>query len=164
MEEPDHRTYTSSDLEGEAAVGRLAIWAAWLELELAELVSILFGGVNGAGQILTSDLMASRLIDLSRKLLKNESANIPQALQDRTSTALTEASVALGQRNRILHGTVGSTFTPGFTAFYSRKSPRPGTPAIHNAAELDAMGARLHAAMEEVVECRWAIEVHMNGR
>lgn len=161
MTQPDHRTYTSLDPEGEAAVGRVAIWAAWLEQSLADLVSTLIDGVNGAGPIVTNDLMASKLIDLSRKLLKNEYADIPQALQDKTAEALTRASAALQQRNQILHGTVGGTLIPGSTAFHNRK--RPGTAHFHNAAELDVMGERLHASMEEIFDCSGDISAHMRA-
>lgn len=162
MTKPAHHTYTSLDSEGVAAVGRVAIWAAWLERALADLASCLIDGVNGTGPIVTNDLMASRLVDLSRKLLKNEYTAIPQALQEKTSGALTRASAALQQRNQILHGTVGGTFIPGSTAFHSRKLP--DSPSIHNAAELDAMGARLHASMEEIYDCYGDIFLHMRSR
>lgn len=159
MTQPDHRTYTSLDPEGEAAVGRVAIWAAWLERSLADLVSTLLKGANGAGSIVTKDLMASRLIDLSRKLLKNEYTRIPQDLQDKTTEALTKASAALEQRNRILHGTVGGTLVAGSTAFHNRK--HPGTAHLHNAEELDVMGEKLHASMEEIFDCSGDISAHM---
>lgn len=159
MTQPDHRTYTSLDSEGEAAVGRIAIWAAWLEQSLAELVSSLINGVNGSGTTITKDMMASKLIDLSKKLLKNDYASIPQDLQHKTTEALTRASLVLQQRNQILHGTVGGTLIPGSTAFHSRK--RPGEPNIHNVAELDAMGERLHSSMEEIFDCSRDITAHM---
>lgn len=161
MTQPDHRTYTSLDSEGEAAVGRIAIWAAWLEQSLAQLASTLTNGVNGSGSIITNDMMASKLIDLSKKLLKNEYAAIPQALQDKTAEALTRASAALQQRNQILHGTVGGTMIPGSTAFYSRK--RPGDANFHSAAELDVMGERLHSSMEEIFDCSGDITAHMKN-
>lgn len=159
MTQPKHRTYTSLEPEGEAAVGRVAIWAAWLETSLADLVSSLLDSMTGADTIITGDMMASRLIEFSRKLLKNEYAKIPSALQVKTSDALTKASAALKQRNQILHGVVGGTLIPGSTAFHDRK--HPGTAHLHNAEELDLMGERLHASMEEIYDCSSEIYKHL---
>src|SRR5438874_1059456 len=46
---PDYRTYTSMSMEGEAAAGRIAIWAAWLEQTLAYFCSALINGSTGVG-------------------------------------------------------------------------------------------------------------------
>lgn len=137
----------------------MAIWAAWLESSLADLVSNLLDGTVGSGEIVTGDMMASKLIELSRKLLKNEYAKIPLDLQENTSDALTKASAALRQRNQILHGLVGGTFIPGSTAFHDRK--RPGNAYLHTAEELDLMGERLHASMEEIYDCSWEIRQYL---
>lgn len=161
MTQSEHRTHTSLTSEGEAAVGRVAIWAAWLENSLAELVSCLLDGMNGAGAIITNDMMAAKLIDLSRKLLKNENAKIPSDLQVRTADALTRASATLKQRNLILHGLVGGSLVPGSTAFHDRK--RPGVAYFHNVEELDLMGERLHTSMEEIYECSWEISQHLSN-
>lgn len=161
MTQLEHRTHTALEPDGEAAVGRVAIWAAWLEYALAELVSSLLNSVNGAGGILTNDMMASKLIDLSRKLLKNEFAKLPLDLQDRTTKALTTASAALQQRNQILHGMVGGSLEPGATAFHNRK--RPGAAHHYNAVELDLMGERLYASMLEIQDCAWTIEGHIRN-
>lgn len=162
MNQPAHRTETSLNLEGEAAVGRVAIWAAWLEASLAELTSTLLNGVNGAGSAVTNELASSKLIDLSKRLLKNKYANIPQELQDKTLNAINKASAALQRRNQILHATVGGSLTPGMTAFHSRK--RPGTAQHHSVDELDVMGEQLHTSMNEIFDCAFEVATFMKKR
>lgn len=155
MTQPKPRAYTSLEPEGEAAVGRAASWAAWLKSSLADIVSNLLDGAVEGGSIIASDMMASKLIELSRKLLKNEYTEIPLDLQEKTSDALTKASAALTQRNLILHRLVGGTFISGSTAFHDRK--RPGNAYLQTAEELDLMGERRHASMEEIYGCSWEI-------
>lgn len=64
---PDYRTYTSMSMEGEAAVGRIAIWAAWLEQTLAHFCSALIDGGASVGSTLTEGMTASELIQTSKR-------------------------------------------------------------------------------------------------
>lgn len=157
---PDYRAYTSMSLEGEAAVGRIAIWAAWLEQTLAHFCSALINGRSGVGATLTEGLPASQLIQTSRRLALSVYSPLSQELQDRVVGVLANAQQALQQRNKILHGSVGGSLTPGTTAFFSRRLNAMGLmeATVHSPEELDEMGARLHSVMEEVWECMEEIE------
>lgn len=148
--------------EGEAAVGRIAIWAAYVEQHLVDLCAELINGSNlVVGHTVTANMSASAMIELAKKLLA-ESDTTSAENKAITVAALTEAKAALGQRNKILHATVGSSLVEGNTAFYnSRRKKVPGTAgklhqlevALHSPAELDAIGARLYKAMDDLWEC-----------
>lgn len=162
---PDYRTYTSMSMEGEAAVGRIAIWAAWLEQTLAHFCAALINGRAGVGTTLTEGMTASQLIQTSKKLALSVYSPLSPELQDRVVKVLAMAKQALEQRNRILHASVGGSLTPDTTAFFSRRLNAKGLmeAAVHSPAELDVMGAKLHAAMEEVWDCMGDVE-HVLGR
>jgi hypothetical protein len=147
-------------MEGEAAVGRIAIWAAWLELTLAHFCSALIGARNGVGTTLTEGMTASQLIQMSKRLTTSYFSTLPEDLQGRVVKALATAKQALEQRNRILHGPVGGSWEPNTTAFYSRRLNAKGLldAAVHSPEELDAMGANLHAAMEELDDLMGELE------
>lgn len=70
------------------------------------------------------------------------------------------AKEALEQRNKILHASVGGSLTPGTTAFHGRRLNAKGLieAAVHSPEELNVMGAKLYAAMEEVSECMFTVE------
>ena len=161
MSQQPHLSYTALTPEGEAAVGRIAIWAAWLEFSLSHLVITLLNGSYGASSIVTRDSTASKLIELSKKLLKNKDAKIPPELQARTSTLLADAAAALKDRNEVLHGMSGGSMIPGSTAFTNRK--RPDEVALYNAEELDNIGKRLHCTMEEIYECAFDLDDHLTS-
>lgn len=162
---PDYRTYTSMSMEGEAAVGRIAIWAAWLEQTLAHFCSALINGSTGVGTMLTEGMTASQLIQTSKKLALSVHSPLSPELKERVVKVLANAKQALEQRNKILHASVGGTLTPGTTAFYGRRLNANGQieAAVHSPDELDVMGAKLHASMEEVWECMGDVE-HALGR
>lgn len=90
-EKPDHRRYTSMTTEGEAAVGRIAIWAAYVEQHLVDRCAGLINGSNfEVGYAVTANMSASSMIQLARKLL-SESETVNPANKARTLAALTEA-------------------------------------------------------------------------
>lgn len=157
---PDHRTYTAMTVEGEAAVGRIAIWAAWVEQHLVDLCAELINGDNlGVGNVVTANMSASALIQLTKKLVSESEAVTPEA-KAATLAALMEAKAALEQRNKILHATVGGSLLEGKTAFYnSRRKRFSAGPLVgqleaahHGPADLDEVGARLYKAMEDIFE------------
>ena len=93
--------------EGEAAVGRIAIWAAYVEQHLVDLCAELINDSNaGIGHAVTANMSASSMIQLAKKLLV-ESNTISAENKTETLAALVEAKSALEQRNKILHATVG---------------------------------------------------------
>jgi hypothetical protein len=169
---PQHREYTSMTTEGEAAVGRIAIWAAWLEQHLVDLCAELINGDNPkVGNVVTANMSASGLIQLAKKLV-SESSTVSHENRANTLVALTEAKAALEQRNRILHATVGSSLMEGMTTFYnSRRKTVPGKAgglpqleaAQHSAADLDEIGARLYQVMDGVFESHTSIHLARTG-
>lgn len=162
---PDYRTYTSMSIEGEAAVGRIAIWAAWLEQTLAHFCSALIDGRVGVGSTLTEGMTASQLIQTSKRIALSVYSPLSPELQEQVVRVLSNAKQALDQRNRILHAPVGGSLTPGTTAFYSRRLNAKGLldAVVHSPEELDVMGAKLHAAMEEVWDCMGDVEHYLKA-
>lgn len=164
-EQPDHRTYTAMTQEGEAAVGRVAIWAAYVEQHLVDLCAELINGNNAVvGHTVTANMRASSMIQLAKKLLVESDTT---STENRASTmvALTEAKAALEQRNKILHATVGGSLVEGTTTFWnSRRKRFTSGPLVgqleaaqHSPVELDAIGARLYKAMDDLWECYLSI-------
>lgn len=97
---------------------------------------------------------------MGRELALSVHSPLSPELKERVVKFLATAKQALEQRNRILHASVGGSLTPGTTAFYSRRLNAKGLleAAVHSPAELDVMGAKLHAAMEEAWECMSDVE------
>ncbi|WP_146617522.1 hypothetical protein [Arthrobacter globiformis] len=158
---PDHRTYTAMTQEGEAAVGRIAIWAAYVEQHLVDLCAELINEGNAAvGNTVTANMSASSMIQLAKKLLL-ESDTTSAENKAVTLAALTEAKAALEERNKILHATVGGSLVEGSTTFWNSRRKRFTSGALagqleaaqHSPAELDALGARLYKAMDDLWEC-----------
>jgi hypothetical protein len=58
-ERPEHRIYTGMTAEGEAAVGRIAIWAAFVELNLVEMCASLINSNREIGYTVTANMSAS---------------------------------------------------------------------------------------------------------
>jgi len=156
---PDHRTYTAMNAEGEAAVGRIAIWAAWVEQHTVDLCAELINEDHSVGNIVTANMSASGMIQLAKKLA-TESEWVEAETKADTLAALNEAKAALEQRNSVLHATVGGSLLEGKTAFWNsrRKRFRTGKlvgqleAAHHDPAELDEIGERLYKAMDAVFE------------
>jgi hypothetical protein len=160
-EKPDHRRYTSLDAEGEAAVGRIAIWAAFVEQSLVDLCASLINDNFEVGYAVTANMSASSMIQLAKKLV-SETQSVSPKSKAHTIALLTEAKGALEQRNKILHATVGSSLEKGKTAFYNsrrKKAPAPAgkTPqleaAFHGPEDLDEIGARLYKVQEDLWDC-----------
>jgi hypothetical protein len=159
-ERPEHRTYTAMTQEGEAAVGRIAIWAAYVEQHLVDLCAELINkGDATVGHTVTANMSASSMIHLAKKLLAESDTTAENKAG--TLAALTEAKAALEQRNKILHATVGGSLVEGTTTFWnSRRKRFTSGPLLgqleaaqHSPAELDAIGARLYKAMDDLWEC-----------
>ena len=65
-----HRTYTGMTSEGEAAVGRIAIWAARVEQNLVRLcVRLINSDDHRIGYAVTANMGASAVIELAKKLV-----------------------------------------------------------------------------------------------
>lgn len=147
LKKPDHRTYTSMTTEGEAAVGRISIWAAWLEQHLVHLcVELINEDAAKVGAIVTANMSASSLIQLAKKLLAEYETIVPE-VKVTTLAALNESKAALEERNKVIHATVGGSLVDGKTAFWSRRKIEA---AHHSPVDLDEIGARLYKAMDDV--------------
>ena len=147
--------------EGEAAVGRIAIWAAHVEQGLVDLCASLINSNFEVGYAVTANMSASSMIQLAKKLV-SESETASAKNKAHTLAALTEAKAALEQRNKILHAAVGSSLEKDKTAFYnSRRKKAPAAAgklpqlevAFHGLEDLDEIGARLYRSHEDLWEC-----------
>lgn len=153
-----HRAFVGTDFEAQAAVGRIAMWAAMVEDNLVELCARLVNSDDReVGYAVTVNMNASSVIQLARKLITHSKT---ASAQDRAEVLamLTEAKAALEQRNKILHGTVGPLMFQGKTVFNHRRKIGP-VPAGQNPVwqqtslgidELDEIGARLFTVSDEL--------------
>jgi hypothetical protein len=154
----EHRIYTAMTLEGEAAVGRIAIWAAFVEQNLVDLCASLINSDFEVGYAVTANMSASSMIQLAKKLV-SESKTVSDEDRVEVQALLTQAKTALEQRNKILHATVGDFMFEGKTAFYNsrrKKGPAAGgqqpqvEAAFHGVEDLDEIAARLFRASEDL--------------
>lgn len=155
MEQPDHVKYTSLSIEGQAAVGRIAIWAAWIESGVANLVMEMVAGENRAARIVTRDLGVAKLMQLSRELVRNPHTPYSEESQEALNSVMTRAKSALEKRNKILHGAIGSALESGSVAFHSRRAAPTGLSNIVHVfteVELDQLSAELFQLTTEVLD------------
>ncbi|GAA1118372.1 hypothetical protein [Arthrobacter flavus] len=143
-----HRMTSLTDA-GEAAMGRIAVWAAYLEQNLADLVGEVLGDLR-MGRAITEGMTPSRTIDLVNKLFDEVPGISPEENQ-RVSATLREAKAALKDRNAVLHAQVGSAFAADAASFssYRRRERHSQT---RTDAELDAIGERLHKVGWEIFD------------
>lgn len=157
-EVPGHRVYVGATLEGQAAVGRIAIWAASVEQNLAKLCESLINPLDHeVGYAVTANMSASSMIQLARKLVTDSGA-VPEDERAEVLALLTAARAALGERNRILHASVGELMFSGKSGFYHRKKRGSGASGPQpywettwlGVDDLDAIGARLFKVSEDL--------------
>jgi hypothetical protein len=156
---PDHRKYTAMETEGEAAVGRIALWCAWLEQTLVDLCAELINGDNlGIGNAVTLNMSASGMVQLAKTLIYG-SDSISEQNKAEAAIRLAAAKVALEKRNGVLHSAVGSSLLEGKTAFWNGKRKRfkkdhPEAGKLMyvqlSLEELDEIGASIYKAMDEL--------------
>lgn len=152
-----HRLWVGTTSEGEAAVGRIAIWAASVEDNLVELcVSLINHFDHEVGYAVVANMGASQLIQLARTLTTTDAVSDEDRAE--VQEMLTEAKAALEQRNKILHASVGELMFEGKTAFRHRRKrgsaasgqqPRWET-TLRGVDELDEIGARLFRVSEDL--------------
>lgn len=164
LPEPEHHK-TSMSTEGEAAIGRIALWCAWLEQNLLDLcASLINEGHPEIGRLITASMSASNRVDLAKQLV-SQSTVISAETKAATQTALIAAKAALVARNRVLHAPVGSSLLEGKNVFYNGKRKtfvdehgRISLQAEHlSTEELDAIGAGIYKAMDDLFECHLSI-------
>jgi hypothetical protein len=153
-----HRRWVGTTSEGEAAVGRIAIWAASVEDNLVELCVSLINHLDPeVGYAVVANMSASSMIQLASKLA-TDSVAVRDEDRAEVQAILTEAKAALEQRNKILHASVGEIMFEGKTAFRHRRKkgsvasgPQPRwETTLHELDELDEIGARLFRVSEEL--------------
>lgn len=152
-----HRAFIGATSEGEAAVGRIAIWAASVEQNLVDLCASLINSDSEIGYAVTANMSASSMIQLAKKLV-TDSKTASDEDRAEVQALLTEAKAALEQRNRILHATVGEIMFEDKTAFFNRRKKGPAAAGqqprwettLHGVEELDEIGARLFRVSEEL--------------
>ncbi|MDV2980534.1 UNVERIFIED_CONTAM: hypothetical protein Q9R71_25480 [Actinomycetes bacterium ARC8] len=164
IEVQGHRAWVGTTPEGEAAIGRIAIWAASVEENLVHLCSRLINiDDHEIGYAVTANMNASAVIDLARRLVIDSKTTSDEDRAD-VMAMLTEAKAALVERNRILHASLGELMLGGKMLFRSRrkKGPVPDgenprwESTLRGLDELDAVGARLFNVSEDL----WAY-VHL---
>lgn len=153
-----HRIWVGTTSEGEAAIDRIAIWAASVEENLVELcVSLINRPDPEVGYAVVANMSASSMIQLARKLATDSDA-VRDEDRAEVQAMLTEAKAALELRNKILHASVGELMFGGKTAFRNRRKrgsvasgplPRWET-TLRGLDELDAIGACLFRVSEDL--------------
>lgn len=109
-------------------------------------------------------MSASNRVDLAKQLV-SQSTVISAETKAATQTALIAAKAALVARNRVLHAPVGSSLLEGKNVFYNGKRKtfvdehgRISLQAEHlSTEELDAIGAGIYKAMDDLFECHLSI-------
>ena len=152
-----HRAYIGMTSEGEAAVGRIAIWAASVEQNLLRLCARLINIDDPRiGYAVTANMGVSAVIELARKLVTSSTSTSDEDRAD-ILAILTDARAALVQRNQILHASVGEVMFGGKSVFFRRN--KRTVPAgqnsdwestLHGVDELDEIGARLFIVSEDL--------------
>jgi hypothetical protein len=159
--EPEHHLYSGMTVEGQAAVGRIAIWAARVEENLVDMCASLINSNVEIGHAVTANMSASSMIQLAKKLASASETLSPEDKADFLA-ALTEAKAALEQRNKILHAATGEFIFDGKTTFTNtRRKKVPAAAgqlpqveaASHSPEDLDEIGARLFRASEDLWAC-----------
>lgn len=147
------------DAEGEAAVGRIALWCAWLEQGLVDLCSQLINQDKSAiGHAVTANMSASGMVQLARTLVR-ESYSISEQNKAAALIVLADAKTALEKRNGVLHSAVGGSLLEGKTTFWNGKRktfkedhPEAGRQMyVHlGFEELDGIGASIFKTMDQL--------------
>ncbi len=155
-----HRVWIGTSPEGEAAIGRIAIWAAAVEENLVELcVSLINPLDREVGYAVVANMSASSMIQLARKLAADSKA-VRDGEKAEIQAMVMAAKAALEQRNKILHASVGELIFEGKTTFRHRRRKGPVTSGQQSrwettergVDELDEIGAQLFRASEELWE------------
>ena len=165
---PDHRDGTAMDTEGEAAVGRIALWCAWLEQALVDLCAKLINDDNARiGYAVTANMSASGMVQLAKTLISGTDSLSEQSKAEALAI-LTDAKVALERRNGVLHSVVGGSFVEGKAAFSNgkRKTFKVGHPQAGNQMyvllgfeELDEIGASIYKTMNDL----YSLDLQINS-
>lgn len=141
----DHKA-TQLSAEGEAAIGRIAIWAAHLERHLAELEQRLKGPTS------RYSLFAGRSIKETRSLIRSN-ALLEQAEKLQILRVLADAKKSLDRRNSVIHAAIGSSVKPGAATFRGQNYPD----RTLSANELDNIAKRLHESSWNVFDCSMVV-------
>lgn len=158
LELQGHRLYTGATTEEQAAVGRIAMWAASVEQNLAELcVSLINPLDHEVGNAVVANMSASSMIQLARKLVTDSGA-VPEHERADFLALLTAAQAGLKERNKILHGSTGEIRMGDKLHFFHRRKRGPvGSGAQpywvgteYGQDELDQIGARLFQVSDDL--------------
>jgi len=141
-----HRA-TQLNAEGEAAIGRNAVWAGHLERNLAELEQRLEVSQPKSYQSAARSLKAARsLIHASELLASDDKLQMLGVLD--------EAKKLLNTRNAVIHAVIGSSMSPGAVTFRGK----PEDPdRFLNADELDSIAKQLHETAWNVFDCSMVV-------
>jgi hypothetical protein len=130
------------------SLGLVAYWAAWLEHHVENaLIELLSGLDNRRGKIMTREMTASDMIRKARSLI-----NLAPAPDASWLAALDKATLALQQRNRVLHGAMGGHFVDGMASLSNR---RKGELSEVSDAEIARVAEQIFDAAMTVVDVRW---------
>ncbi|GAA1117578.1 hypothetical protein [Arthrobacter flavus] len=153
-----HRLYTGATIEEQAAVGRIASWAASVEQNLAELcVSLINQQDHEVGYAVIANMSAGSMIQLAKKLV-NDSDAVPEQERADFLALLIAAQAGLKERNKILHASTGELRIGDKPHFFHRRKrgsvasgPQPYWEATeYGQDELDEIGARLFKVSDDL--------------
>lgn len=144
--------------DGEAAVGRIAIWAAAAERNLVDLISFL-EGTDLATNRKNVTLTASASVKKNRILVRDS----PVLLSDEQSKVygvLDNVGELLRERNAVIHAMVGTSAEAGAATF---RSPRGNPDRTLTVDDLAHLAERLNEAAWQVFDCQ-VLVARANGR
>lgn len=144
----DNHRATQLSMEGEAAIGRIAVWASLLERNLEELTQRLRGSSPS-----DAPLSGSRAITEAKALTRGCAALKP-ADAAQIMKVLKESKELLKSRNIVIHAVVGTSMKRGAATF--RTHPK-NPDRVLTAADLDQFAKQLHSTAWEVFDCSMTV-------
>ncbi|APF34914.1 hypothetical protein [Microbacterium paludicola] len=139
------------------SIGRIAVWASWVELHLDDLASELIDPRYEVGRALTRGKTAGALIEQIRAVLDTSAWRETEAAE-LLVPLLGRARAALAERNSIFHGIVYTGLTiEGARLELVISSRRNRSGRLRPACDLEAISRELHAVGNALFEAGFSI-------
>jgi hypothetical protein len=135
--------------EGEAAVGRIAIWAAMAERNLVDLIRFL-EGTDSATNKKNATLSGSDAVKKNRKLVRDSAVLLPDE-RNEVCRVLDEVRKLLQERNAVIHAMVGTSARAGAATF---RSPRGNPDRTLTVEDLAQLAERINEFAWQVFDCQ----------
>lgn len=136
--------------EGEAAVGRIAIWAAAVEQNLVDLIRFLEGTDLVTNKKKNVTLTASASVKKNRILVRDSAVLLPDE-QREVYRILDKVGELLRERNAVIHAMVGTSAKADAATF---RSPRGNPDRTLTVDDLVHLAERLNDIAWQVFDCQ----------